>query len=150
MAHILFEIDLPFAVEEVFKYRTAEGAREKLTPTWQKVKVLAYEGEPPRDGTCTFTLQEKWLPPIKWKTAFSDYKENEGYTETLLAGPFKKWVHKRTFKSTGKNSCHMVDEIEFVLPMGKIGEWMGGKETKTNLEALFDFRYKKIMEDLPK
>jgi ligand-binding SRPBCC domain-containing protein len=144
MAHISFEIELPFPVEDVFEYRTTEGALERLTPDWQKVSLVHYEGDIPENGTATFLIREKWLPPVKWKSAFSNYEKNKCYTETLVKGPFKKWVHTRHFESLGKNKCKMKDEIEFVLPFGKLGALLGEKEVRKNLEALFAFRYNAI------
>lgn len=144
MAHISFETELPFFVNDVFLYRTQEGALERLTPPWQKVKIIEYEGELPKNGTATFSIKEKWMPPVRWKSKFSDYEENRCYTETMLYGPFKKWVHTRYFEHISKNKCKIRDEIEFILPFGKLGSLLGEKEVRDNLTSLFKFRYEAL------
>jgi hypothetical protein len=144
MAHIFFEAEINSSVEDVFLYRTGEGALERLTPPWQKVSIIEYDGELPKNGTATFSIKEKWLPPVKWKSEFSNYEKNKCYTETLISGPFKKWVHTRYFEPLDKNKCKVRDEIEFILPFGKLGALLGEKEVRQNLNDLFKFRYEAL------
>jgi ligand-binding SRPBCC domain-containing protein len=62
-----------------------------------------------------------------------------GFTDRLLRGPFKHWVHRHNFSPLGEKTTKVTDEIEFELhphPLwGPIGALMA-----LGMPALFRYR----------
>ncbi|MFZ5434186.1 MAG: TIGR01777 family oxidoreductase [Calditrichota bacterium] len=132
---------------EVFAWHTRPGALERLTPPWERVRVLSRTGGI-RDGE-RVTLQVKAGPvPITWEVEHRDYVEGRQFRDVQISGPFAKWNHLHLFTPEGADGCVMEDRIEYALPLHLLSSPLAGKAVRKRLERMFRYRHATLIADL--
>lgn len=63
-------------------------------------------------------------------------------------GPFAYWYHKHLFEPTERNTTLMIDDIEYALPLGWLGELIGGRLVRARLQRMFDYRHGVVSEKM--
>lgn len=135
-----YESELPASVDAVFEWHKQPDAFEKLNPPWQPVELVEKTGTI-RDGDeLKFRLRLGPIPLI-WHARHHDYVEGQQFCDTQVSGPFAKWVHTHRFEPTAAGGCRMVDEVQYKLPMGGLGQWLQGKAIRKQLERMFEHRH---------
>jgi len=133
------------SAERVFAFHEAPDAFERLQPPWQKSEVI----EPPTSlevGT-RVVLRVKVGP--FWQKMVAEHVEYEPgrmFADRLLQGPFKSWLHRHIVTPRGDHECVLTDDIQYELPLGVLGQTLGGPFAEKNLERLFDFRHRVTKE----
>jgi ligand-binding SRPBCC domain-containing protein len=56
-----------------------------------------------------------------------------------VKGPYKRWWHLHTFEAV-EGGVMMRDRVEYVLPLGPLGDLAHGIFVKQKLKDIFDFR----------
>lgn len=127
--------------EVVFEWHEAPDAFEKLTPPWERVRIAARSAEGIREGT-KITI-EMSLGPFtqRWVALHTAYEAGRMFRDEQLSGPFKAWVHTHKVEPKDKNSCALIDEIQYKLPFGWIGRLAGRWLVQRKLQRLFDYRH---------
>ena len=138
-------IDAP--VEEVFQWHARPGALERLTPPWNPVRVLHRNGGIQDGGTAALKLSIGPIP-VTWKAAHFDYHENRMFRDRQVQGPFSHWVHTHRFEPDGTDACILEDHLEYALPGGPVGHFLGRANVRQMLEAAFDYRHAVTAMDL--
>jgi ligand-binding SRPBCC domain-containing protein len=69
------------------------------------------------------------------------YEKGRMFQDTMVEGPFSKWVHTHTMESDGEGGTWLIDHIEYELPLGALGTLFGGRFARKKLEKMFDFRH---------
>ncbi len=138
------EIDAP--VEEVFRWHERPGAFERLTPPWEKVEVLERAGG--LENGARFALRLRAGPfKVPWVLEHRDFERDRQFRDVQVSGPFARWEHMHRFEEDGR-LCDMQDRIEYTLPWGPLGELLGDRFVKTELERLFIYRHRTIKHDM--
>jgi uncharacterized protein (TIGR01777 family) len=133
-------------VEEVFQWHTRPGALERLTPSWEKVKVISAEGGIQNGGQ---TVLEMQTGPFKrqWTALHRDYVEGKQFRDEQIKGPFAEWVHTHLFTAQTSDTSFMKDHVEYERPFGAntgvLREWLDRK-----IDRLFRFRHQRLQNDL--
>ena len=83
----------------------------------------------------------------RWVMEHRDYIEGKRFRDVQLSGPFQRWVHTHTVEPVGVGSA-LVDEIEYEMPMGPLGELVAGGFVRHELERSFRYRHDVIAADL--
>ncbi|MCF3648731.1 TIGR01777 family oxidoreductase [Synoicihabitans lomoniglobus] len=131
---------------EVFAWHERDGAFERLTPPWEKVKVQA-SGGGIRDGG-RVELKSKIGPMwLSWTVKHFDYREGELFCDRQISGPFAQWEHRHRFESDGAGGCVLTDDITYELPGGKIGA-KAANFVAARLDRLFTYRHAVTKADL--
>ncbi len=131
-------------LETVRRFHQSSDSFKALTPP-PIITQLHAAPEAPEDGDrMDFTL---WLGPIpvRWLAEFSDVGP-QGFTDTQLRGPFKRWVHRHRFEPTSDGSTEIHDHIEAEIGFSltapiAIGMWLG-------LPFLFAYRAWRTKKDI--
>lgn len=126
----------------VFDWHEARDAFEKLTPPWEQVRIVERTGEGVKPGT-RLTL-EMSIGPFRrrWIALHTDYEPGRMFRDEQLTGPFKIWVHTHRVTDKDRSSCELADEIQYELPFGRLGRFLGGWLVRRKLKRLFDFRHR--------
>lgn len=140
MSKFIQRSEIPASAQAVFDWHEAPGAFQRLTPPWERVRVLRHEGGI-RDGARVSLLVGSMPFALRWDLTHIDYRAGESFTDTQVKGPFKKWTHVHRMKPNGANCSILEDEIEYVLPGGWVGHIIGGPIMKRKLKKLFAFRH---------
>lgn len=127
--------------EEVYRWHAAPGAFQRLTPPWEPVEVLE-EGGGLRNGA-EVVLRVRLGPfPVRWVALLSDCIPGRGFRDTQVRGPFALWRHTHLMEPAGGSASWLEDRIEYALPFGPLGRWLGGFFVRRKLERLFEFRHR--------
>ena len=147
MAHqkFIMETEIPAPPEEVFAWHEQPGAVEKLTPPWERVEMVE-RAESLQVGTRV--VFKVVMGPLRqrWVAEHIEYDPPRLFTDIQREGPFAFWRHRHRFERTATNTTRMIDEIEYALPLGFLGEIFGGSFTRTKLRRMFDYRHQVVLD----
>ncbi|MCC6223825.1 MAG: TIGR01777 family protein [Thermoleophilia bacterium] len=130
----------------VFAWHARPGAFERLTPPWQRVRLLSHEGI--RDGGRAVAELRQGPFRRRWVAVHEDYEEGRRFADRQESGPFAHWRHVHRFEPDGTDGCRVIDEVEYRLPAGPLGAALGGPLARRTIERLLDFRHRRLAEDL--
>jgi len=135
------ESNIAAPAEIVFGWHEAPDAFEKLTPPWERVRIVERSASGIQPGT-RITL-EMSLGPFKqkWVAVHTDYRAGRMFRDEQSSGPFKCWVHTHLVEARGPNACVLIDDVRYQLPFGFIGQLLGGWLVRLKLDRLFDYRH---------
>jgi len=138
---------VPVPVETLFAWHERPGAFVRLSPPWDQPRVLEHIGGI-RDGA-RVTLEVHAGPiPTKWRLSHRDYIVNQQFRDVMESGPFSEWTHTHGFAPDGPNASTLVDEIVYALPLGALGDAVGGGYAASTLERVFNYRHAVTTGDL--
>lgn len=126
--------------ERVFAFHESPGALERLTPPWEKVRVVE-GGDSIRPGS-RVVLRTKVGPfPLTWVAEHTEYEPGRMFADTQRSGPFASWYHRHWFLDDGAGGTVLRDEVEYEPPFGALGRWLGGGFLEKKLGAMFTYRH---------
>lgn len=124
----------------VFAFHEEPGAIESLQPTWMNTRIV----QPPTSlAVGTVVIVEMRIGPF-WQRVVAEhiaYEAGHLFRDRMVQGPFSKWEHTHRVEPVTESSCHLIDEIEYELPLGLLGTLLGGNIARHQLERLFEFRH---------
>lgn len=129
------ESNIAAPAEIVFSWHEAPDAFEKLTPPWERVRIVERSASGIQPGT-KITL-EMSLGPFKqkWVAVHSDYEAGRMFRDEQLSGPFTCWVHTHLVEARGPDACVLIDDVRYQLPLGFIGQFLGGWLVRRKLDG---------------
>lgn len=131
--------------EAVFAFHESPSALAQLIPPWEKVRI-----ESPAQSLSVgtkVTLKSQMGPfRLRWVAEHTDYDPPHGFTDRQVSGPFKRWVHRHGFLPDGYGGTILRDEIDYEIPLGRIGGWLGSRFVTRKLERMFEYRHAKTRE----
>ncbi len=138
---------VPVPVETLFAWHERAGAFQRLSPPWDRPRIIEQTGGI-RDGAKV--VLEVHAGPIAttWRLRHQDYIANQQFRDVLESGPFSEWVHTHRFAAEGAQASVLTDEIAYALPMGAIGDMVGGGYASRTLERVFAYRHALLAGDL--
>lgn len=75
---------VPASAEAVFDWHAAPGAFERLTPPWERVRVLRHEGGI-RNGARVSLLVGPGPLSLRWELEHRDYRHGRSFTDVQLS-----------------------------------------------------------------
>lgn len=97
-------------IELVAAFHSDTKALKLLTPppiivSFKQIEPLA------ENSVSNFNL---WFGPIpvNWVAVHSHVHPLNGFTDTQVQGPFKKWVHRHAFNAVNSDRTEIIDEID--------------------------------------
>jgi uncharacterized protein (TIGR01777 family) len=138
---------MPVPVGELFAWHERPGAFERLSPPWDRARVISRRGGI-EDGA-EVTVQVS-LGPLRtrWVVQHFDYLAGRRFRDRMLRGPFAHWVHTHAFEASGPDSSILEDSVEYALPGRAAGALLGGGFAGRTLERVFAYRHAVTRADL--
>lgn len=134
-------------VKELFNWHNRPRTFERLSPPWEKVKVLEQRGGIQEGGR--LILEVKQGPfRRRWVAVHGDYVEGKQFVDEQIQGPFPKWVHTHQMLPETETTSLLRDRLEYQFPLGFLGEWLAGGYLRRKLEKVFAFRHTRTQNDL--
>lgn len=84
--------------------------------------------------------------PVGWRSLIEEWVPGEYFTDTQVKGPYSVWHHTHRFERIDECTTRMTDEVNYSLPMGKIGALAGGAFVEKDIQTIFAYRNKIISE----
>ncbi|MDX2034949.1 MAG: SRPBCC family protein [Blastocatellia bacterium] len=139
------ETEIEASPEVVFAWHEEAGAVERLTPPWERVEMVERASDLRVGARVVFRV---FMGPIGqiWVAEHTVYEPPHLFEDVQRQGPFASWVHRHRFERTARNTTRMIDEVEYELPMGWLGEVFGGGFTRRKLERMFEYRHRVVAE----
>lgn len=140
-------VRVPVPVETLFAWHERPGAFVRLSPPWDRPEVVSHVGGI-RDGARVELRVHAGPIPTTWKLEHRDYLANRQFRDVLLEGPFSSWVHTHGFEADGADASILDDHIVYELPLGGLGNAVGGSFAQHTLERVFAYRHAITVGDL--
>jgi ligand-binding SRPBCC domain-containing protein len=129
----------------VSAFHEAPGALARLTPPWERVKVVHDEGSI-KPGSRVEIVTWMGLFPLRWVAEHTAYKPGEMFADRQIHGPFASWEHQHWFLDDGQGGTLLRDEIEFEPPLGRLGRLLAHWFIIPKLNRMFDYRHQRTSE----
>lgn len=134
------ETEIAASAAVVFGFHEAPDAFARLQPPWQRTEVL----QPPTSlAVGTRVILRTKVGPL-WQTIEAEhvaYEPGVMFADRMVRGPFARWLHRHVVTPRGPDRCVLVDDIDYELPLGAVGRWVGGPIARRQLARLFAFRH---------
>lgn len=135
---------IPSPIEKVFEFFASEKNLETMTPSELNFHVLNKSTAQIMKGTLIdYKLKIHGLP-VKWQTLITDWTPPHRFADQQLKGPYSYWHHVHTFEKLAGGTL-MKDVVEYSLPLGGLGRLAGGCFVRRDIENIFSFRKKTML-----
>ncbi len=141
------KLQLPVSAEEAFAWHERPGALDRLIPPWEQVAVNK-RNSGIRDGSIVELSQRLGPLRLKWIAKHHDYRAGRSFRDEQVRGPFVIWEHLHDFRPNGDGHGVLTDHIEYQVPGGLAGRFLGGGYIQRKLEAMFTYRHNTTRDDL--
>jgi uncharacterized protein (TIGR01777 family) len=138
---------LPVSAEALFAWHARPGAFERLAPPWERITVERREGGIQDGGRLVMAIQQGPLK-LRWEALHQGYVEGRQFQDVQVRGPFARWVHTHRCVPAGEGRSRLEDEVDYALPLGWLGEAVGGWFARRMLDRMFTFRHRQTAADL--
>jgi len=142
---------LPLPPERVFDFFADARNLEAITPPSLKFHIITDGPIEIRSGTIIdYRLRLSGIP-FRWQSVIEDYDPPRQFVDRQIRGPYASWHHTHSFAPvTGDGgevtATDMTDLVRYRMPLGPLGMLVHGLFVRRQLNAIFDFRKKKIVE----
>lgn len=131
------------SIDIVWDFFTDAKNLKQLTPENMNMRVVSdldntriFEGM-----KISYYVSPLFKIPVFWQTEIIKVDEKKQFIDIQKKGPFKLWKHTHSFESI-QNGVKMIDEVEYELPFGQLGNIFHKPLVLKNLQELFEFRSK--------
>ncbi len=146
MESLIARVSLPVPVAEAFAWHERPGALERLSPPWERTRILEREGTI-RDGD-RVVLSTSSAPGMRIEVVHHDYVPGRSFSDNMVRGPFARFAHRHDFLPDGDRGSILEDHVTYALPLGGLGRAIGGGFAKRQLERMFAYRHERLQRDL--
>ncbi|MGB8324665.1 MAG: SRPBCC family protein [Candidatus Acidiferrum sp.] len=144
----IYRSKMPASAEAVYRFHAEPDALERLTPPWEKARVVSRTGGIEQVGS-RVTLRLSLGPFSKdWVAEHTVCEPGKMFRDEMVSGPFHKWKHTHRFIPETVASSWLEDQVEYELPLGWLGTFFGGAYTRSRLQRMFAWRHKVTSETL--
>ena len=147
MPEFVHRTRLNHAVADVFAWHMRPGALERLIPPWESVTIESREGTPATGGRVSFRVR-RGPTEIRIEVLHTDFELYHLFRDEQVRGPFTRWVHTHRFEPESGGGCTVEDHVDWELPVGAAGRLLGGSSVEVELERVFNFRHRRLQNDL--
>ncbi len=133
------------APSEVFAFFSDPRNLARITPASLGFRI---HGEPPahiQEGA-RIEYRIKWNGiSLPWVSRITNWQPGVGFQDVQEKGPYRRWVHTHSFEHND-GGVTMRDRVEYALPLGVVGRIANAIVVRRQLEEIFDYRYRAIVE----
>lgn len=139
---------VPADARAVFDWHASPGAFERLAPPSGDVAIEARSGPGIAEGTRVEFRTRAGFLPMRWVAVHGPVEPGRSFEDLQVSGPFARWRHLHRFEPAGEGRSILEDRVEYALPMGAIGDFVGGPFARRALRRLFARRHAVTAGDL--
>jgi ligand-binding SRPBCC domain-containing protein len=136
---------IPRSIPDVFAFFADPKNLEAITPPWLNFRILTPEPIAMRAGTHIMYRLSWHRFPLRWVTEIREWEPPAAFTDVQVHGPYTLWQHSHTFRPA-EGGTLMCDLVRYTLPLGPIGHCAHVLVVKADLNAIFDYRARKVAE----
>ena len=142
---------LPLPPERVFDFFSDARNLEAITPPSLQFHIITDGPIEIRSGTIIdYRLKLSGIP-FRWQSVIEEYDPPRKFVDRQVRGPYAYWHHTHSFaplagEGGGVVATDMTDLVRYRMPFGPIGTMVHALFVRRQLNAIFDFRNKKLVE----
>lgn len=139
------EQSIPLPRATVFAFFSNPRNLEPITPPWLNFRIVGQSTAAIEEGTeLTYRLRIHGLP-LTWRSRIEEWRAGEAFVDVQLKGPYAKWHHTHTFHDRGPDTL-IRDRVLYRLPLGRLGDWIGGRFVASDVQKIFEYRAARTAE----
>ena len=128
------------APERVFAFHELPDALTRLTPPWERARVLRAAHIAEVGSQAVVETRLFGLLPVRWVARHTLYDPPRAFEDVQESGPFRYWRHRHTILPHPEGAT-LRDEIEYEPPLRVLGRLADPFLIKPRLEKLFAYRH---------
>ena len=138
---------LPISIEKAWDFFSRPDNLQDITPPTMGFQIKGgKKGQDMYAGQIIeYTVKPVLGIPLYWMTEITHVKDMEYFVDEQRFGPYSLWHHQHHFKAVD-NGVQMTDLVHYKIPFWFLGDIANALFVKKQLEAIFDFRFKKAEE----
>lgn len=127
-------------VARIFAFHELPDALSRLTPPWEKVRVVEAAPNLRVGSTAIIETRLFGLVRLRWIAKHTVYDPPRMFEDMQVNGPFKLWRHRHLVEPHEQGGV-LRDEIEYVPPFGVPGRLAAPVLIVPRLRRLFEYRH---------
>ena len=134
-------------MEEVWDFFQTAQNITAMTPPDQKVRIERNGDVPLHPGleirisvSPALGIRTGWLTRIEEVHPAGKGEREAWFRDTQRQGPFSIWNHTHRFRSLEEGGTEILDQLEYRLPFGRLGQAVAGWWIQRQMQGLFAFR----------
>ncbi|MFC6099901.1 SRPBCC family protein [Olivibacter domesticus] len=137
---------IPISVSEAWRFFSSPQNLVMMTPPKMQFEITngipaqMYEGQ-----IITYLVCVLPFVKTKWVTEITHVNSNHYFVDEQRFGPYAMWHHEHRFQAVS-NGTLVQDKVTYKLPLGWLGNMLGGTYVKQNLTNIFEFRSQFLRE----
>lgn len=138
---------LPIAQQEAWDFFSNPKNLSLITPPHLKFVITSnflpekmYAGQ-----IISYKVRPLLNIPLTWVTEITQVNEPALFIDEQRFGPYRFWHHQHHFK-TISGGVEMMDLIHYQLPLGWLGPFLNRFKVQHDLNLIFNYREKKLIE----
>ncbi len=147
MATFRLRSRMPVTADELFAWHARPGAFERLAPPWDDVEVIQ-KPDSIEDGARAVLRVPIGPFRVRWVAEHREYRPGVGFDDIQAEGPFAAWHHRHRMHPAEDGASELEDHVEYRLPLGFLGRWLGGRGARRQLDRMFAYRHAVTAGDL--
>lgn len=146
---LIFEQWVPYEKKNVFLFFSLSNNLQKITPSLLKMRICFASDKKLKQGSVIKYKFKLYGITIRWTALIASWNPLEQFTDIQKKGPFKRWIHRHSFKSLGKGTL-IQDTISYILPFGILSAFLMGWKIQRDTQRIFKYRKKALLKALKK
>ncbi|RFS14129.1 SRPBCC family protein [Emticicia sp. C21] len=146
--HVLHRTQkLPIPISQAWDFLSTPANLKIITPAYMGFEMTSlHHGDKMYAGQIiTYVVKPILGIPLDWCTEITHVQQPDYFVDEQRCGPYAFWHHQHKLISI-ENGVLMEDIVHYKLPLGFIGKWVNSFMVQRQLEEIFEFRRKKIIE----
>jgi uncharacterized protein (TIGR01777 family) len=140
-------VTVPVTARRLWDWHTANGAFERLAPAWQRLVPVDLPDSIAEGSRAEFYLKSGPLK-LRWVARLGPVEPPYRFIDTQERGPFACWQHEHLIGSDATGEAILTDRISYALPLGLGSIPLFRTLAHNELDRLFAFRHRRMLEDL--
>lgn len=138
---------LPAGIDQVWDFFSNPANLQLITPPYMGFRVISRQQGPRIYAGQIIEYRIKPLLgiPVYWMTEIAHVQEPTLFVDQQRIGPYSLWHHQHHFRAI-EGGVEMTDMVHYKLPWGILGRIAHALLVRKKLEAIFEYRYRKIEE----
>ena len=132
--------------QQVFRFFSDASNLAALTPPGMAFAMLTPRPHVMRRGTILeYKLKVRGVG-VRWKSLITAWRQDVGFTDVQLRGPFQLWRHRHAFVARERGVL-VNDQVEYSLPLAPLSD-LALPLVRRDLEEIFRYRKQRTAEAL--
>lgn len=139
---------LPISLEKAWEFFSSPLNLKEITPPYMGFDVKSdpaflqkmYAGQ-----VIAYTVRPLLGVSLFWMTEITHVADKQFFVDEQRVGPYAIWHHQHHFKAI-PDGVEMTDLVHYKIPLGWLGDLANRLFVRRQLEAIFDYRWKKLEE----